>query len=193
MVRRLAAVLAVLGVCAMAQLAACATYSSELDRGQRYFEENENEKALAILRALERDQPYLPAADRGRYCYVRGMNDFRIGYRADARYWLALAKTIDTQTPGSLAPEWRARTDEALTKLNEEVYQSGFGALVESRAPEVLKAPGKKQDTSMPDMPGKKQDTSMPEMPVAPSTSSAPPTPTPAPSAAPAPPPSPSP
>jgi len=154
--------------CASVLAAGCATYTSELDRAQHYFEENENEKALATLRPLERDQGRLSVADRGRYCYVRGMNDFRIGYRADARYWLAQAKTIDTETPGSLHPEWRQRLDEALAKLNEEVFQSGFGALVESRAPEILKLPPNRRnnDGTIPET--RPQDTTMPDMPTAP-------------------------
>jgi hypothetical protein len=57
------------------------------------------------------------------------MNDFRIGYRSDARHWLMIAKALEDKTPGQLPPDWTPRLDEALGELNEEVYAGGAESL----------------------------------------------------------------
>ena len=98
-------------------------------RGQRAFEQSEHERALAIFRALERDTGRLPVVGRAHYAYLRGMTDYRIGYKGDARHWLAVASAIERQTPGSLPPEWEKRLAESLQELNEEVYSGGTASL----------------------------------------------------------------
>jgi hypothetical protein len=70
---------------------ACATYREDLNRGQRLYEENQYEHALAIWRALEADMDSLSRTDQARYAYLRGMTDFRLKFRSDARYWLGIA------------------------------------------------------------------------------------------------------
>ena len=110
-------------------LASCATYDEDLVRGERAFEQSEHERALAILRNLERDTNRLSTVGRAHYAYLRGMTDYRIGYRSDARHWLALAASIEKETPGSLPPDWDKRMSESLKELNEEVYTAGFEAL----------------------------------------------------------------
>jgi hypothetical protein len=107
--------------------ARCATYEDELVRGQRAFEQSEDERALAIFRALEPDAIRLPAVGRAQYAYLRGMTDYRIGYRSEARHWLAIASALDEKTPGSLPPDWEKRMSESLKELNEEVYAGGVG------------------------------------------------------------------
>ncbi|HET7539498.1 MAG TPA: hypothetical protein VFK05_06490, partial [Polyangiaceae bacterium] len=66
----------------------CATYREELNRGQRMYEENQYEQALALFRVLEEDTDSLRPSDRARYAYLRGMTDYRLGFRADSRHWL---------------------------------------------------------------------------------------------------------
>lgn len=128
--------------------ASCASYEEALTRGQRAFEQSEHERALAILRALEPDTGRLSVVGRAHYAYLRGMTDYRIGYRTDARHWLALASSIDQQTPGSLPPEWEKRMGESLKELNEEVYSGGIESLsrpaasVETKAPDAEEADG---------------------------------------------------
>jgi hypothetical protein len=114
-------------------LIACATYDEDLMRGQRAFEQSEHERALAIFRALEPDTTRLSGVSRAHYAYLRGMTDFRIGYRSEARHWLAIASAMDQETPGSLPPEWEKRMSESLRELNEEVYAGGIESL--SRPP----------------------------------------------------------
>lgn len=99
----------------------CSTYRSELHRGQRYYEENEYEAALALWRVLEPNQSALTADERVRYFYFRGMTDYRLGYRADARYWLSLARAGERLTPASLPAEYKLRLEETLEDLNGDL------------------------------------------------------------------------
>ena len=107
----------------------CATYDEDLMRGERAFEQSEHERALAIFRNLEPDTNRLSPVGRAHYAYLRGMTDYRIGYRSDARHWLAIAASIDQQTPGSLPPDWEKRMGESLKELNEEVFTAGIESL----------------------------------------------------------------
>lgn len=93
-----------------------------LARGQAYYEDNEYERALAVWRELERHEPVLGPAERARYAYLRGMTDYRLGFRDDARHWLAMAKVTEQQHPGSLAPVWLTRLDGALGDLDQEMF-----------------------------------------------------------------------
>jgi len=101
---------------------ACTTYREDLNRGQRLYEESQYEHALAIWRVLESDMDSLSYTDQARYAYLRGMTDYRLGYRPYARHWLGLANAIDKQNPGGLHPEWRDRLDKSLADLNNDVY-----------------------------------------------------------------------
>jgi hypothetical protein len=100
----------------------CATYREHLTRGQRLYQENKYEDALAIWRVLEADMDSLDPGDQARYAYLRGMTDFRLGFRDDARHWLAISKAINAAHPGGLSGDWPERVDAALTDLNREVY-----------------------------------------------------------------------
>lgn len=114
---------------ALFPLTACATYSDELSRGQTAFEQNQHERALAVFRGLEHDQSHLSAEEQARYAYLRGMTDYRIGYKADARHWLIVAKAIDGQTPNSLPSDWKGRMNDTIKELNEEVFGGGVESL----------------------------------------------------------------
>ena len=102
--------------------AGCATYREDLYRGQRLYEENQYEKALAIWRLLETDTDSLSHNEQSRYAYLRGMTDYRLGFRSDSRHWLAIAKAIDQEHHGGLSPEWKERLEESLDDLNKDVY-----------------------------------------------------------------------
>ena len=119
-------------VCAC--VASCATYQDDLQRGQHAFEQNQHERALAIFRALEPDAPQLSVSERAHYAYLRGMTDYRIGYRSEARHWLSVARAIDVESPGSLPPDWSKRSGEALQELNEEVYNGGVQTLTNRKS-----------------------------------------------------------
>ncbi len=113
-------------------ISSCATYESNLETGQRALEQSEHERALAIFRALEPDMSHLSLIGRAHYAYLRGMTDYRIGYKSEARHWLALASALEQKTPGSLPPDWEQRMSESLKELNEEVYAAGLGSLDEA-------------------------------------------------------------
>jgi hypothetical protein len=102
--------------------AGCATYREDLYRGQRLYEENQYERALSIWRMLEDDADSLSFNEQARYAYLRGMTDYRLGFRADSRHWLAIAKAIDQEHAGGLNPEWKQRLEAALDDLNQDVY-----------------------------------------------------------------------
>ena len=76
---------------------ACATYREDLNRGERLYDNNEYDRALSIWRYLEADMDSLDWKDQARYAYLRGMTDYRLNFRPDARHWLALAKAIDVR------------------------------------------------------------------------------------------------
>ncbi len=127
-------------VAACVALPACATYEDDLATGQRAFEASEHERALAILRVLEPDFVRLSLPERARYAYLRGMTDYRIGYKADARHWLAVASAIEDKTPDSLPPEWAKRLGDSLKELNEDVYSGGIASLSDTAEPPKAKA-----------------------------------------------------
>jgi hypothetical protein len=106
-------------------LASCVTYQEELNRGQRYFQANEYERALAVWRVLESDIDSLSPVDRTRYAYLRGMTDYRMSLRSDARHWLALARAYEQTTPGGIEEGWRDRMKEALKDLDNDVRGGG--------------------------------------------------------------------
>lgn len=110
-------------------LSGCTTYRDELVRAQNAYEANEHEKALALERAIEPNAPYLNASERTRYFYLRGMTDFRIGYRGEARHYLAIARAMEVENPGALPADWKNRMNETLSTLNTEVYSSGLASL----------------------------------------------------------------
>ncbi len=119
---------------ALAFLPACSTYRDDLARSQHAFEENQHETALAVLRMLEPDTSHLDPNERARYAYLRGMTDFRIGYKADARHWLAVAKAMDETAPGMIPSEWRARLDQSLGELDAQVWTAGMESLAVAAA-----------------------------------------------------------
>ena len=116
------------GVGAPLAIASCVTYAEELNRGQRHFQGNEYEQALAIWRVLERDIDSLTPGDRARYAYFRGMTDYRMSLRDDARHWLAIARAYDQAVPGGIEDAWRERMKEALKDLEGDLRAEGATA-----------------------------------------------------------------
>lgn len=82
------------------------------------------DQALALWRVLESDLDSLSPAEQSRYEYLRGMTDYRLGLRADARHWLAVARANNESHPGGLDPEALAQAERVLAELNQEAYSS---------------------------------------------------------------------
>jgi hypothetical protein len=131
----------------------CQTYQDDLTRSQRAFEQNEHEHALAILRQLEPDTLHLAVNEQAQYFYLRGMTDYRIGYRVDARHWLALAQTLEEKVPGVLPDDWKGRMKDALAELNGGVYGGGFPSLGNAKV-----KPGDASEPAKTDKPAKSED-----------------------------------
>ncbi len=115
---------ALLGCC-LAALVGCATYHDDLARGQHYYDLNQYNDALAVWRILEVDWDSLTYPEQARYSYLRGMTDYRMGFRADCRHWLAISKAIEQRHPGGLDAQAVAQLDQVLTELNAAVYAMG--------------------------------------------------------------------
>lgn len=103
----------------------CQNYSDQLQRAQSYYERNQYELALAVVRNLEADQDSLSDAEAVRYCYVRGMTDYRLGDEVNARYWLGLSVAASKGNPHALSAEEQTRVDEALAELNAPIFGTG--------------------------------------------------------------------
>lgn len=119
--------------------AGCATYEQELGRAEEHFTHDEHEKSLATLRALEHDWTSFSIRDRARYAYLRGMTDYRIGFKADARHWLAVASELDKASPGALAPNEKTLVDEKLGELNQVVWSGDVLPTEEAPGTKVVK------------------------------------------------------
>lgn len=109
-------------VCLLLVVTGCATYSDDLKRAQRSYLDAHYDQALAIWRVLESDLDSLSPEEQVQYEYLRGMTDYRLGLRADARHWLAVARATNENHPGGLDPEALAQTERILAELNQEVY-----------------------------------------------------------------------
>ncbi len=122
---------AVLLLVLAAATAGCSTYRDQLARGQVAFDANEHERTLALLRDLEPDLARLSPQEQARYAYLRGMSDYRIGHKADARHWLLVAEACEESTPGALPVDWKAHARAAVTELNAAVYAERAAAASE--------------------------------------------------------------
>ena len=141
----------------------CATYLDDLNRAEKHYQANEHERALALFRAIEPDLDSLSHADRTRYAYLRGINDYRMSgkaeggemtdvdksYRAHARHWLALARSLERMKPGGLQSEWKDNLDEALRDLNQDVY--GVGVFPEEPTESGSSAPAREAEPAASD------------------------------------------
>lgn len=136
-------------------LASCATYQDDLGRGQKAFEANDYDRALAVFRGLEPDQRRLSTEDQARYAYLRGMTDYRVGYKLESRHWLAIANAIESQTPGVLPSDWSKRMGDSLKELNEDVYTGGTQALSNTKGRQTDESAS--DDTSSSDSDTKKK------------------------------------
>ncbi len=120
---------------------ACTTYRDQLARSERAFDAKDPDRTLALLRDLEPDLHRLSPAEQAEYAYLRGMTDYNVGYKPDARHWLSVARSAEANSPGVLSADRKARTTEVLTELNNVVYTEGTTALTTTRQDPTAPAP----------------------------------------------------
>ena len=122
----------------LAAATGCATYSQDLERARRHYQDLEFKKTLAVLRMLGEDIDALSPAERAQFAFLRGMTDLRLSdtlpaggrlrsqFRACARDWLDEALAFDRAAGASLSPIQLARTKSALAQLVDvEAAQGG--------------------------------------------------------------------
>jgi len=114
-------------------LAGCATYKDDLTRAQNAVEESQHDRAISLFRRMEQDFHHLDGDDQIRYAYLRGIADYRVGYRAEARHWLAFAEAGEKLRPGALQGDWKTKLSEALAEMNEKVFDEGSMRLTNVR------------------------------------------------------------
>lgn len=112
-------------------LSGCATYSQDLERARRLYQDHEHARALALLRLLGEDLDALEPKERVQYAYLRGMTDLRLAEtlpererrsRAEllacSRDWLGEALRLD-EALGPSPPGERSLGLEQLERARE--------------------------------------------------------------------------
>ena len=102
--------------------AGCVSFRSDLARAEALYVDARYEEAEVWFEALAPELRRVPAVDRLRYHYLRGMTAYRLEERDDALHHLALAYELQERAPeGSLAPPQAAQ----LRRLLEELTPRG--------------------------------------------------------------------
>jgi hypothetical protein len=107
----------------------CVSHRAELKSAERAFSQDQHELTLALLRDLEEDLRHMTPQERAVYSYLRGMTDYRVGYRVDARTWLGMAWAEHQRDASLLSEDWAKRSREVLAEMNEEVIERGVESL----------------------------------------------------------------
>lgn len=110
------AVLLGLSVLALS-IGGCAAVADDMRRAEQSYETARYENTLIWLRDLEDDAPGMDLEMRARYFYLRGMTEYRLGHRADALHYLAVAREIASDGGAGLRPEWQQLMERTLGEL----------------------------------------------------------------------------
>ncbi|MCS6799068.1 MAG: hypothetical protein NZ898_11155 [Myxococcota bacterium] len=102
--------------------AGCATLRDELRYAEDAHARAHYDHAQVWLAALEEDVPEMTPGQRASYFYLRGMTAFRLGRRADALHYLALARETSGEPgqPGALREDWRTSMERTLAELTPQ-------------------------------------------------------------------------
>ena len=96
---------------------ACTSAATDLRSAQDLYRDARYEQAAAWLDALEPELQQMSSAERARFYYLRGMSAFRLGQRADALHYLALAQVLFGDAPDDIPPPWRPVLERTLEAL----------------------------------------------------------------------------
>lgn len=95
----------------------CAAVQDDMQRAEVSYEQARYEDSLVWLRDLEGEAPAMDVALRARYFYLRGMTEYRLGNRANALHYLAVAREVTGDQGAGLRPEWRQIMERTLIEL----------------------------------------------------------------------------
>jgi hypothetical protein len=95
----------------------CTSPGTDLRSAQDLYRDARYEQAAAWLDALEPELQTMSSAERARFYYLRGMSAFRLGQRADALHYLALAQVLFADAPDDIPPPWRPVLERTLEAL----------------------------------------------------------------------------
>ena len=106
---------------ALATTLGCAGLSDDLRHARRSYAAAAYEDALTWLVAVEADIPAATRAHQATWHYLRGMTEYRLGHRREARHYLALAHVIVGDRGVGLQPQWRRTLALTLAELSSEL------------------------------------------------------------------------
>ncbi len=105
---------------AVALLGGCASLRDDLGHAETAFDAARYDESDVWLRDLEAHATDMDVEQRGRFFYLRGMTAYRLGHRADALHYLALAREVSGPRNMGLRPEWAIAMTRALADLAPE-------------------------------------------------------------------------
>lgn len=109
--------LACVVACSAAVVSGCTALADDMRRAEQAYESARYEDALTWLSDLEDDIGAMDPETGARYYYLRGMTEYRLGHRADALHYLAVAREAAGDQGAGLRPEWRQIMDRTLEEL----------------------------------------------------------------------------
>jgi hypothetical protein len=98
-------------------LLSCSSTNSDLLAAQSLYRDARYEQTAAWLDALEPELRTMSTGEQARFYYLRGMSAFRLGQRADALHYLALAQVLFDNEPEDIPPPWRPVLERTLEAL----------------------------------------------------------------------------
>lgn len=104
---------------------ACGAALADLRRAEDCYEDARYEAAREWLQDIERDAQGFGRADRTRFFYTRGMTEYRLEHRAEALYYLAMARETAGDDDEGLTGEQAdilGRTLAELTPVDDLAY-----------------------------------------------------------------------
>jgi len=101
----------------LATLAACTTFSDDLRRAERLYDDARYEDALEWLSVLDDERIDGSTRDRLRFSYLRGMTAYRLDARDDALHYLSVAAVLAKRDPEGLPSNRRAVLERTLEEL----------------------------------------------------------------------------
>jgi hypothetical protein len=104
-------------ISAGAVLSGCAALREDMLHAESAFDAAQYDESLVWLSDLEDDVPDMDVEMRARFYYLRGMTAYRLGKRADALHYLALAREVSGPRSEGLRPEWATSMTRTITEL----------------------------------------------------------------------------